>query len=80
MRVHFYGRLADAFGTETEVEISEPCSIAQVRERLAIKYPRDAELLGNRRVRACVDDSIVPDGHLVQPDESIDFIPPVSGG
>ena len=79
MRIHFYGRLAEAFGRDVELEVPQSCSIAELRERLASEYPHGAQTLGGR-VRACVGDSIVPDGHVVQPGDHVEFFPPVSGG
>jgi len=80
MRVQFYGKLAGCLGKEVVVELPAACSIAEIRERLATAYPDAAQALGSRRVRACVGDTIVPDNHLVQPNETIEFFPPVSGG
>jgi len=79
MKIQFYGRLADAFGRDLEVDVAGECSIAELRERLAREFPHGAAALG-RRVRACVGDTIVPDSHLVRPGERVEFFPPVSGG
>ena len=80
MRVQFYGKLAGWLGKDVEIELPGACSIAEIRERLAAAYPDSAEALGCRRVRACVGDTLVPDDHLVQPNDTIEFFPPVSGG
>lgn len=80
MKVHFYGRLADSLGPDIEVKFPHSCSIADVRQRLASEYPHAAETLENHRVRACIGDMIVPESHRVQPDETVEFLPPVSGG
>lgn len=79
MRIHFYGRLADSLGQDIEVEIPEGCSVADLRERLAIEYPHAANALG-KRVRALVGDIVVADSHIVRPGDSVEFFPPVSGG
>ena len=79
MKVEFFGRLAEAIGTSVEIEVREPCSIAELRERLARTYPSAAGAL-ERRTRACVGDTIVADTHLVDPGDVVGFLPPVSGG
>lgn len=79
MKIQFYGRLADAFGRDLEVEMAGECSIAELRERLAREFPQGAAALG-QRVRACVGDAIVPDSHIVRPGDRVEFFPPVSGG
>lgn len=79
MKVHFYGRLADAFGPEIDFPIDESCSVDAVRRRLATIYPDAAQLLGTR-VRACVRDTMVAGDHVVNPGDSVEFLPPVSGG
>lgn len=79
MRIHFYGRLAEQLGRSIELDVEGDCSVAELRGRLAADYPHSAEALG-RRVRACVGDTIVADSHVVRPGETVEFLPPVSGG
>ena len=79
MKIHFYGRLADALGTKIELDVRDPCSVADLRERLTADFPQAADTFATR-VRACVGDTIVTDSHVVAPDGSVDFFPPVSGG
>lgn len=80
MKVLFYGRLADMIGRQIEIEMTQPCSIAALRERIAAAHPAAAEAIGSERVRACVGDAIVADSHVVSLDETVEFLPPVSGG
>lgn len=79
MKIHFYGRLAESLGREIEVELSDKCSIAALRQRLATEYPRAANALGHR-TRALVGDIVVADSHILRPGDSVEFFPPVSGG
>ena len=79
MRIHFYGRLADALGREVELASAAPCSVAELRELLAADHPHAAEALRNR-ARACIDDELVSDSRIVSPGEAVEFFPPVSGG
>jgi sulfur-carrier protein len=80
MTIHFYGKLADAFGRSIDLELAEACSVAELRERLSRDYPDVAEILGSGKLRACVDNAIVPASAIVNPDQTIEFLPPVSGG
>ena len=80
MKVRSYGKLADLLGHERDVRIDAPCTIADVRARLAAECPQAAEPLANTRVRACVGDTVVADTYVVTADEPIDLLAPVSGG
>ena len=80
MRVRFYGKLAEFFGSEQEIAIDTPCTVAEVRRRLATDRPHAAESLLNKRVRACVDDAIVRDDDLIMQGRELEFLAPVSGG
>lgn len=80
MKVRFYGKLADLFGNEREIPIESPCTVADVRSRLAIDHPEAAESLNNKRVRACVGDMIVHDCDAISRGETLELLAPVSGG
>ena len=80
MKILFYGRLAEIMGREVDLPASPSCSIAQLRERIAAENPDAAEPLLNKRVRACIGDSIVTENRLVGHGEQVEFFPPVSGG
>lgn len=77
MRIRFYGRLIDAIGVE--VDLDAPAStIREVRSRLSFRHPNAAEAL--RRSRAVIADRIVSDEHEVIEAQTLEFLPPVSGG
>jgi len=80
MRIHFYGKLADSFGRICDLNLDNSCSLAELKTLLSRTIPGAAELLQPGKVRACVDDVLVPDSALVQPAQTIEFFPPVSGG
>lgn len=80
MKILLYGKLADVLGREVELAAAAGCTIAQLRDRIAIDFPQAAELFRSNRVRACVGDSFVDDGYVVQAGEQVEFFPPVSGG
>ena len=80
MKVRFYGKLADLFGSERDVAIDAPCTVAELRRRLSIDDPQAAKSLQNKRVRACVGDVIVQDGDLIPRGQVLELLAPVSGG
>ena len=80
MRVLFYGRLADTFGSQVEVDAPDGCTVAQLRERLIAELPGAEPGLRNERTRALVAGTLVFDDHRLRSAETIEFLPPVSGG
>jgi molybdopterin converting factor small subunit len=80
LKVLFYGRLADFMGGELEVDGLASCSIAELRHRLVADHPNAQEALEDGRVRACVRGAVVDDQFMVTAAESVEFLPPVSGG
>lgn len=80
MKVRSYGKLRDLLGYERDVPIDAPCTVAELRARLAAECPEAAEPLASRRVIACVRDTVVPDNYLVTPSDPVELLAPVSGG
>jgi len=80
MRIIFYGKLADMLGRELDLPIETPCSVAEIRHRIAQAYPEIARSLTDRRVRACVGSTLVPDDHTLAGADDVEFLAPVSGG
>lgn len=80
MRIMFYGRLAEAIGTELELDQPAKCSVAEIRQRLAAEYPAVAAILASKRAFACVSGSMVRDDFVVSATAEVEFLPPVSGG
>lgn len=80
MKIRFYGRLAEIFGEQMEVETPENCTVAELRQRLAELSPGHAAVIGGARTRACVGDSLVSDSYVLGRADEVEFIPPVSGG
>ena len=80
LKVRFYGKLADVFGSEREIAMPAPSTVAEVRQRLVMDHPEAAETLQNKRVRACIADAILRDSDVVQEGEVLELLAPVSGG
>lgn len=80
MKVLFYGRLAQAIGPELEVGAVRGCSVAEMRERLVAEHPEAEDALRSRRALACVGEMLVGDDYRLGPGDTLEFLPPVSGG
>lgn len=80
MKVLFYGRLAEALGAELDVGVDAGSSVAQLRDRLAADHPYVEDVLRSRRTRACVGDTLVPDDYRIVATDTLEFLPPLSGG
>lgn len=80
MKILFFGSLGDRFGREAELDVSGRCSIDELRHRLGAMRPDCADAIAARSVRACVDQRIVSDDALVEPEQEVAFFPPLSGG
>ena len=80
MNVVFYGRLAEEIGPEIEVGFLPGSSVAEVRKILAAKHPKVAGVLLNRRALSFVDGRQVHDDYRLAAGDTLEFLPPVSGG
>lgn len=80
MKVFFYGKLADAVGSQLDVSVETPCTIAGLRRHLIAFYPSLNEDLQDNRVKALVGEAFVPDDYRLGPDDEVEFLAPVSGG
>lgn len=70
--IGFYGRLAERFGREVEVDLPSGATVATIRERFAG--------LDAATVRALVNDSTATEDQAIGPGDRVDFLPPLSGG
>ena len=80
MKVLFYGRLAEAIGPELEVGASPGSSVADVRDRLAADHPNVEQILRSKRALSFVGDRLVRDDYRLAANDTLEFLPPVSGG
>jgi molybdopterin converting factor small subunit len=80
VKVLFYGRLAEAIGPELQVGASPGCSVAELRDRLVTEHPEIGDVLRSRRARTCVGDRLVHDDYRLAASDTLEFLPPVSGG
>jgi molybdopterin synthase sulfur carrier subunit len=80
LKVLFYGRLAETIGPELEIDAPAGCSLAELRDRLIAEHPQAEQPLRARRALACVGDALVRDSYVLKSADSVEFLPPVSGG
>ena len=80
VKILMFGRLADVAGAEIRLDDSEGCTVAELRDRLAQLHPNLGPALSKVGVRACVDDTVVPENHELTGDTEGEFLPAVSGG
>lgn len=85
IRVELCGRLADLAGREVTVAVPEGgLTVANLCAAIAAAHPALAEPLASGRVRACVNEAIVPASAAAtvtaQPTDLVALFPPVSGG
>jgi molybdopterin converting factor subunit 1 len=78
-RVRFFARLAEVAGTrETDVELGEGLSVADVFRLLCQRFPELADHAGS--LMYAVNAEYVPPDHPLQAGDELALIPPVSGG
>jgi molybdopterin converting factor subunit 1 len=79
VRVRLFAAARQAAGHDAvEVELPEPATVADLRDRLAIQVPSLSGLL--RHMMFAVDTQYVPLDAVLRPGADVACIPPVSGG
>jgi len=79
MKIELYGVLREAAGSQTlELDIDPPIAISDVLARLSAGHP--ALVTHLPRVACAVGDTMRSRQDLLQPDETLVLLPPVSGG
>ncbi|RXT05841.1 molybdopterin converting factor subunit 1 [Ammoniphilus sp. CFH 90114] len=80
IRVLLFAGLAEVAGaSEIHLEVGQgPLSIETVREKLSLRYPAMADLLG--KSMAAINQEYANASDLIRETDEVAFIPPVSGG
>ena len=71
---------AEIAGVEIRLDDCDGCTVAELRDRIGKLHPGLASALSKPGVRACVEDAIVPDTHVLTGKCEVEFLPAVSGG
>jgi molybdopterin converting factor small subunit len=80
LKIRFYGKLGEKLGAEIEVDPpAETDTVVKLRNVLADMFPDSSTDL-RQRSRACIEDSIVSEDHMLAGNEIVEFMPPLSGG
>ena len=80
LKVRFYGKLGEMLGEEIEIEpVPGTKTISDLRSTLAELYPEASADLRSRTT-VCLDDAIVNDETSVKHADTVEFLPPLSGG
>lgn len=81
LRVQFFGRPSDIFGSSLEIEIPPAgLPLSQLRSLLLQSEPEAVAVFERYGVRAAVDNQIVSGDVLVTPGQSVEFFSMFSGG
>lgn len=78
MKVRFYGRLADIFDREVDLDLPMPATVSDVRRKFSTEQP-DAGL-DDARVRTLVDGHVAGDEEVLDVGATVEFLAPLSGG
>lgn len=80
-RIELCGRLADACGPFVDLALPvEGLPVPELISVLGEHFPALQDGLSKGRIRACINESIVPDEAIVLPGDIVALFPSVSGG
>ena len=81
VEVRYFASLREALGNAEAVEIGEAATIASLRDTLAARGGRHAEVLGRQKaVRSARNRVLCTESVAVAEGDEIGFFPPVTGG
>jgi sulfur-carrier protein len=81
VEVRYFASLREALGNAEAVELGEAATIASLRDTLAARGGRHAEVLGRQKaVRSARNRVLCAESAAVAEGDEIGFFPPVTGG
>ena len=81
VEVRYFASLREALGSAETVELGEGATIALLRDKLAARGGRHAEVLGRQKaVRSARNRVLCAESVAVAGGDEIGFFPPVTGG
>ena len=81
VEVRYFASLREALGSTEAVELGEAATIASLRDSLAARGGRHAEVLGRQKaVRSARNRVLCAESVAVAEGDEIGFFPPVTGG
>ena len=79
--VELCGRLADSCGPTVDIPLpATGLHVSDLLASLGSTFPLLQDSLAKGRIRACINETIVPDETVVRPGDVVAIFPPVSGG
>lgn len=79
VRCLFFASLADAVGqSDSRVQVPQGVAVAQLLDQLEARWPKLTAFRG--RYRVAVEQEFVNEDHLLEADNEVALLPPVSGG
>jgi sulfur-carrier protein len=79
--LRFFASLREALGASAQRELSEPCTVAQLRDELIAQgAPHAAALARGRAVRCALNQTLCDESALLSDGDEVAFFPPVTGG
>jgi molybdopterin synthase sulfur carrier subunit len=81
IRIRYFASLREALGPGEELELAAGLDVGALRDQLAMRGGRHAEMLrGTRPVRCALNQTMVDDTALIADGAEVAFFPPVTGG
>lgn len=81
IRIRYFASLREALGPGEELDLPAGLSVAALRDRLAGRGGRHAEMLaGARPVRCALNQTMADDAAVIEDGAEVAFFPPVTGG
>lgn len=81
VEVRYFASLREALGSSESVDLTEPTNVAALRDALAARGGRHAEVLGRQRaVRSARNRVMCAESASLGEGDEVGFFPPVTGG
>ena len=81
VQVRYFASLREALGAQDSLDMPPGSTLAALRETLAARSPRHAEVLARgRAVRCALDQRMCDESTPLIADAEVAFFPPVTGG
>jgi molybdopterin synthase sulfur carrier subunit len=81
IRIRYFASLREALGAGEELDLPDGSTVAALREHLAERGGRHAEMLtGTRPVRCALNQTMADDKAIIEDGAEVAFFPPVTGG
>jgi molybdopterin synthase sulfur carrier subunit len=81
INVVFFAQLREQLKTDQlQLELSTPCTVADVQQALLDNHPQWQDFLANRALMCAVNQDMVQSDALVNDGNEVAFFPPVTGG